>query len=159
MSLPPTPAPTSAPTNPLTLTLSPMSPAPTLSPTTLAPIVPEDCNAKVTIECKIFDRKDCGGIDPPNATCADGADTSIVTFGYSGNTCNPSGNNQGDKAFSEDCAPIPEGPFTALCTKIANGSDMLVEVVVVNPCETFTVSAPGGRVLPDQYRYFGGCRT
>ena len=111
-----------------------------------------ECDVDVEIDCKLPDGRPCESLEPPpNNQCAVGALTDTVQFSFQDCTCGPTANNQGSEASCDDAAPIPfTEPVTVSCTDEASGSIMNVRPTTVNPGEVFTVTSPGGGILPDK---------
>jgi hypothetical protein len=122
---------------------------PTNSPIT---IPPEACNVDVSISCTTESGASCNEIQPPNPVCSDGTEINSVTFGYSGNSCNPDRNNQGSNTFCEDFSPILFlDAVSVLCRDAAaTETGLVVEPPLVEPGATFTVTSPSGAQLPEK---------
>jgi hypothetical protein len=147
---PPLPSPVSPPiTAPIPVTtITPVNPP------TNVPIVipPEVCNVDVSVSCVTESGASCNEIQPPNPVCSDGTEINSVTFGYSGNSCNPAGNNQGTDTFCEDFSPILFLDVVSVLCRDAAATEtaLVVEPPLVEPGATFTVTSPSGAALPDK---------
>lgn len=132
------------------VTKSPVSP-PTNAPTGI-PVPPEVCNVEVSITCITDNGASCDELQPPNLVCSDGTEVNSVTFGYSGNSCNADGNDQGTETFCEDFSPILFlDAVTVLCRDAAaTETGLIVEPPLVEPGATFKVTTPSGAQLPDK---------
>jgi hypothetical protein len=123
------------------------------TPTPVAPpvAVPLSCIVDVTIECVTSHGLACDDIQPPNPVCAVGAEVTSVTFGYSGKSCNPSGNSQGTEAFCQDFLQIDVSEtVTVLCqdAEVAM-TGLVVEPPMIPIGGILTITAPSGS-LPDK---------
>jgi hypothetical protein len=144
---PPVPIPVKKPTTP---PFTPPKPvpvkAPVAIPVTPPMIAPVPCDIDVAIECVTSTDLPCNEIQPPNPVCSVGSDIAAVTFGYSGNACNPTGNSQGGEAFCEDFEAIDKAvPVTILCRDAINtATGLVVKPPTVPLGGVFTVTAPTG---------------
>jgi len=151
---PPIAAPTSSPVTPPVVAPTPIITNAPIKPPTSAPIPeqPEVCNVDVSISCVTDSGSSCDELQPPNPVCSDGTEVNSVIFGYSGNSCNPAGNNQGTETFCEDFSPILFlDAVTVLCRDAAaTETALIVEPPEVEPGATFSVMSPSGAQLPDK---------
>jgi hypothetical protein len=112
---------------------------------------PVACDVETTIDCVTSDGLPCNELQTPNPMCAIGSAVTAVTFGYSGNACNRTGNTQGQEAFCQDIAAIN---LSQTATVLCRDAEVLATGLVVEPPMipiggVFTVSAPNGS-LPDK---------
>jgi hypothetical protein len=138
----------------------PLPPSPTApTPTGTPPVAPPssgssgDCLVSVAFTCVTRDDgTPCDQLTRPNPQCADGTEINSLTFGYSGNSCNPAANKQGAATFCEDSSPILFlDEVTVLCRDgEATDTALVVEPPVVEPGATFSVTSPSGGALPNK---------
>jgi hypothetical protein len=142
MSLPKTPPITSPVKSPVT----PSVKAPK-NPPAASPLM---CDVDVTIDCVTSEGLPCNALQPPSPVCS-GSDVVAVTFGYSGNACNPTGNSQGAEAFCEDIGAIDKSVSVTILCRDANviTTGLVVEPPTIPLGGVFTISAPSGN-LPEK---------
>lgn len=103
------------------------------------PVPRVNCNVNVSIDCMTQGGRDCAAIKPPNQICSDGTPLENITFGYTGSSCQSIDNQQANKTYCIDFAPIPNEVVNILCKNPSNGMALGVEPSKVQPGSVFIV--------------------